>query len=102
MVETSDFEIEGLDFMVRPLTSVGCGKESEPAAEGGPHPISPVQYGIPLLWFYLDLYQLRGNGERNQGQAWRWGLVRKRTKRCRAHGFEPLCPVPLRGEAALS
>lgn len=29
MVETSDFEIEGLDFMVRPLTSVGVDKESE-------------------------------------------------------------------------
>lgn len=36
MVEASDFEIEGLDFMVRPLTSLGDDKRNKSAAEGGP------------------------------------------------------------------
>lgn len=56
MVETSDFEIEGLDFMVRPLTSVGGDKERQSAAEGGPFPVSSAQCGIPLSLLYL--YQL--------------------------------------------
>lgn len=56
MVETSDFEIEGLDFMVRPLTSVGGNKERQSAAEGGHFLISSAQCGIPLSLLYL--YQL--------------------------------------------
>lgn len=48
MVEASDFEIEGLDFMVRPSTT-GGNKENESAAGGGPYPINTAQYGISLL-----------------------------------------------------
>ena len=56
MVETSDFEIEGLDFMVRPLTSVGGDTERQSAVEGGPFPVSSAQCGTPLSLLYL--YQL--------------------------------------------
>lgn len=48
MVEASDFEIEGLDFMVRTLTT-GGNKKNKSAAGRGLYPISTAQYGISLL-----------------------------------------------------
>lgn len=47
MVEASDFEIDGLDFMVRPCSSEGVG--GGPAAEAGRPLVSSAPHGIAAL-----------------------------------------------------